>query len=142
MSRSSDPYPVGAAQTNRLKHVLAAGQDVAAPKRKGPSLDKQKEWFGTVTGAWRQLLSDYGAADVKDSYMLPDAEVDALKKRYEELDDRLLEIERGLYGDTLEHPKIANMGEAKQFVKNQLNDEQKTMLRNARLNMNEGDYFD
>jgi len=142
MSRRADPYPVGASQTNRLKQVLAAGRDVAAPKRKGPSLNKQKEWLGTVTGAWRQLMADYGGADVKDSYMLSETEVEALKKKYEELDNKLEEVERGVYGDTLELPKITNMGEAKQFVKNQLTDEQKTMLRNGRLNMEESNYFD
>jgi len=141
MSRRADPYPVAAAQTNRLKYVLAAGQDVAG-KRKGASLNKQKEWLGTVTGAWRQLMADYGGADVKGSYMLSEAEVAALQTKYQELDDRLLEVERGIYGDTLELPKIANMGEAKQFVKNQLTDEQKTMLRNGRLNMQESNYFD
>ena len=110
-------------------------------KRKRPSLNKQKELLCTVTGAWRSLLDQYRAADVDDLWTSPAAAIEAVKQGYEKLDDRLLEIEKGVDDGTLALTEIANRGAAMNFIIEQLTEAQQTMLRNARRDMNEGDFF-
>lgn len=143
MSRRAGTCPIGAAQTNRLKQVLAAGvQNIAAKqKRKGPSLDKQTSWVLSVADGWRNMVAHYGAAEVWDSYMLPEAEVEALKKQYEDLDTLFMNIKFDVRDGELQLPKLQSLGDAKDFVRSKLSDEQKKIVRFARLNSNEEDYF-
>jgi hypothetical protein len=144
MSRRAGTCPTGAAQTNRLKQVLAAGvQDIAAKqKRKGPSLDKQTSWLLSVVDGWRNMVAYYSAAILWDSYMLPEAEVEALRKQYEDLDTLFFNMKSDFVKGTLELPKkLQSLGDAKNFVWSQLNDEQKKVVRYARLNGNEDDFF-
>lgn len=143
MSRRAGTCPIGAAQTNRLKQVLAAGvQNIAAKqKRKGPSLDKQTSWVREVADGWRNMVAYYGAAILGDSYMLPEAEVEALKKQYEDLDTLFINIKFDVQDGKLQLPKLQSLGDAKDFVRGQLSDEQKKIVRFARLNSNEDDFF-
>ena len=123
------------ALSNRLYPTL----EVGARKRKGPSLDRQKAWIATVTSAWQELMSYYRAAVLSDQTPADGG----LEKVFDDLDAKLEEIREGIYDGTLEAPKISSLGEAMQFVLDQITDpEQKKQLRYGRSDMQEADFFD
>ena len=141
--RAPAPMDPGLPFLGNLRDVLdiAVTQKRKAQKRKAPSLDKQIGWVTEVADAWRNMVAYYGQAELYDSYRLPEAEVEALKKQYDDLEALFMNINFDVREGKLQLRKLQSIDDAKDFVRDQLSGEQKKIVRFARGSYNEDDFF-